>query len=287
MTGKRNSSKKLHMKTRQFITLKFMAGATLALSGLTIYAQNLGYQDTPLLPGGKWHVHDGTRPQPPVVTPGTFSTQDAPGQPPSDAIVLFNGTDLSKWQSTKGEPSGWKLENGTMIVPPAKTPGGGDIVTKDSFGDMQLHVEWSAPTEVKGSSQGRGNSGIFLMGRYELQVLDSYNNPSYADGGAASIYGQYPPLANAMRKPGEWQVYDVIWTAPRFKDGKLESPAYITVLHNGVLVQNHRAYLGPTAHKSFPQYKPHDATGPIRLQNHGNPVRYRNIWVRPLQNNES
>src|SRR5437868_1648465 len=198
--------------------------------GLSYAAEHaaVGYTATPMLPGGKWHVHAPDRPQPRVVTPGTFSTPDQPGKPPADAIVLFDGTDLSKWRAADGKPSGWKVESGAMIVPPAKTPGGGDIFTKEEFGDCQLHVEFATPTPPKGDSQGRGNSGIFLLGLYEFQVLDSYNNRTYADGGAASMYGQVPPLVNASRPPGEWQTYDIVFTAPRFKDGKLETPAYVT-----------------------------------------------------------
>ncbi len=241
-----------------------------------------GYKDTPLLPGGKWHVHDSDRPQPPVVTPGSFSTPDAPGKPPSDAVVLFNGTDLSRWQAGNGQPSGWIVENGSMRVPPRGTANGGDIVSKDEFGDCQLHIEWMAPSPPKGDSQARGNSGIFLFGLYELQVLDSYQNPTYADGQAAAIYGQHPPRVNASRPPGEWQVYDVIFTAPRFKDDKLETPAYITVIHNGVVVQNHTALLGRAGHRALAAYSPHGPKGPLKLQDHGDPVRFRNIWVRPL-----
>jgi hypothetical protein len=243
-----------------------------------------GYTDTPIIPGQKWHVHDPERPQPPVVTPGTFSTEDAPGKPPSDAIVLFDGNDLSKWKDGKGQPSGWKVQSGYMMVPPKGTPGGGDIITKDDFGDCQLHVEWSAPTPPVGNGQGRGNSGVlFFGGRYEIQVVDSYGNLTYADGGAGSLYGQYPPLVNACRKPGEWQVYDIIFTAPRFKDGKLETPGYVTLLHNGLVLHNHTALLGTTSHKAMPKYSPHEPKGPIKLQDHGNPVRYRNIWIRPLK----
>jgi hypothetical protein len=243
----------------------------------------VGYTDTPMLPGDKWHVHDPNRPQPKVVTPGTFSTAKTPGNPPSDAIVLFDGTDLSKWRTGDGKPSGWKVEDGTMVVPPKNTPGGGDIWTKDEFGDCQLHIEFATPTPPKGDSQGRGNSGVFLFGLYEFQVLDSYNNRTYADGGAASLYGQYPPLVNASRPPGEWQVYDIVFTAPRFQDQKVETPAYITAFHNGVLVHNHTAYLGPSGHRMLAKYTPHKATGPIKLQDHGNPTKYRNIWIRPLK----
>ena len=273
------------MKKQLFIAI-FTAAVVTGPSYAADHPAPVGYTDTPMLPGGKWHVHDPERPQPRVVTPGTFSTPEQPGKPPSDAIVLFDGTDVSKWRTADGKPCGWKVEDGVMIVPPAKTPGGGDTFTKEEFGDCQLHVEFATPNPPKGDSQGRGNSGVFLMGLYEFQVLDSYNNRTYADGGAASLYGQWPPLVNASRPPGEWQVYDIVFTAPRFKDGKVETPAYITAFHNGVLVHNHAAYLGPTGHKTNPKYTPHKATGPIKLQDHGNPMRYRNLWIRPLKDSD-
>jgi len=216
----------------------------------------VGYTDTPMLPGAKWHVHDPDRPQPKVVTPGKFSTKKKPGKPPSDAIILFDGTDLSKWQTASGQSSGWKVEDGAMVVPPKGTANGGDVFTKDEFGDCQLHIEFATPKPPHGDSQGRGNSGVFFFGKYEFQVLDSYQNRTYPDGQAASLYGQYPPLVNASRKPGEWQVYDIAFTAPRFKDGKLESPAYITAFHNGVLVQNHAAYLGASTITSYVCHSP-------------------------------
>ena len=240
---------------------------------------HIGYDDTPMLPDSKWRVHDGTRPQPKIVTPGTASTQDKPGRPPSDAIVLFDGKDTSKWVGRDGGPIQWKVENGAMEV--TRT---GDIRTKEHFGDCQLHIEWAAPAEVKGESQGRGNSGVFLMGRYEIQVLDGYDNITYADGITAAIYGQYPPLVNACRKPGEWQTYDIFFVAARFEGEKLISPAYLTVIHNGVLVHHHRAAMGPTGHRNLPAYKePLPPKGPLSLQDHGDPVRYRNIWIRPLK----
>ena len=242
-----------------------------------------GYKDTPMLPGGKWHVHDSDRPQPPIITPGTNSTPDKPGTAPSDAIVLFGGTDLSHWRSGDGQPSGWVVADGALQVPPAKTPNGGDIWTKEEFGDCQLHIEWMTPNPPKGNSQERGNSGIFFFGRYEMQVLDNFNNPTYPDGQAGSIYGEAPPQVNASRPPGEWQSYDIIFTAPRFKDNKLETPAYATILHNGVLVQNHTELIGATGHRSLASYTPHGEKGPIKLQDHGNPERYRNIWIRPLR----
>ncbi len=243
---------------------------------------DLGFTDTPMLPGLPYHVHDPARPHPPVVTPG-----DRPGGAPSDAIVLFDGTNLSKWAAAKlgdgvvvsGNPPGWKLEKGYVEV----IPGAGDIATKEKFGDVQLHVEWSAPAVVKGNSQGRGNSGVFLQGRYEVQVLDSYENPTYADGQAGAIYGQWPPLANAARKPGEWQTYDIVFEAPKFDGEKLVKPAALTVFLNGVLVQNHREAMGPTVYRAVAKYVPQPAEDSLALQNHGNPVRYRNIWIRRIQ----
>ncbi len=236
----------------------------------------VGYDDTPFLPGQKWRVHDSKRPQPRAITPGTFSTQNAPGKPPSDAVVLFDGRDLSKWRSVKHGPAPWKLGKGYVEV----VPESGDILTREEFGDCQLHVEWRTPAPPKGEGQDRGNSGVFLMGLYEIQVVNSYQNRTYADGHAAAIYGQYPPLVNASRKPGEWQVYDIIFTAPRFKDGKLQTPAYVTVMHNGVLVHNHTAIMGPTEHRKLPTYVAHGPRAPLRLQDHKNPVRFRNIWIR-------
>ncbi len=235
----------------------------------------LGYQDTPFLPGQKWRVHDSKRPQPSVVTPASI-----PGNPPSDAIILFDGKDLSKWRSAwTGGPARWKVENGYMEI----VPGTGDIQTVEEFGDCQLHIEWMIPEDVKGSGQGRGNSGIFLMGRYEIQVLDSYENQTYADGMAAAIYGQYPPLVNACRKPGEWQTYDIIWIAPRFEGEKLVRPGYLTLIHNGVVVHYHTPIMGLTRHRRFPTYQPHPPVGPLRIQDHGFRVRFRNIWYRPLK----
>ncbi len=245
-----------------------------------------GYSNTPMLPGGKWHVHDPSRPAPKIVTPPS-STLKAP----SDAIVLFDGTDFSKWTQIKeikikGKPiklitrsPRWKIENGYAEV----VKNTGNIFTKEPFGSCQLHVEWMSPPPKKGKhGQKCGNSGIFFMKQYEVQVLNSFENRTYSDGQAAAIYGQYPPLVNACRKPGEWQTYDIIFDAPKFKDGKLLSPAYITVIHNGVLVQNHTEVLGPTRHKKGTKYTPHADKMPLRLQDHGDPVRYRNIWIRPL-----
>lgn len=267
--------------TRRTPTFAAAAAAVLATASLLIGQEKpkLGFKDTPMLPGGKWHVHDGDRPQPPVVTPGTPSTQESPGKPPSDAIVLFDGTDVSRWRSGNG-PAGWKVEDGALVTGAGK----GELATRDKFGDIQLHVEWSAPTPPKGRDQGRGNSGIIFFGKYEIQVLDCFENLTYPDGQTAAIYGQYPPLVNACLPPGQWQTYDILFTAPRFKpDGSLESPAYATVLHNGVLAHNHTAWIGPMTYRGIRTYEAHEPTGPIVLQDHGNPVRYRNIWVRPIK----
>jgi 3-keto-disaccharide hydrolase len=227
----------------------------------------------------KWQVHDESRPKPKVVTPGTESTPQQPGKAPSDAIVLFDGKDLSKWKSAKGGEPGWKVEDGELVI----VGKSGDIVTREPFGDCQLHVEWSAPTPAQGESQGRGNSGVKIMGRYEVQVLDSYHADTYADGQAGALYGQYPPLVNASRAPGQWQTFDIIFHGPRFSaDGKVMRPGTVTVLHNGVLVQDHSELKGTTAHKSPGVYQPHPEKLPLLLQDHGNPVHYRNIWIRPL-----
>jgi len=223
----------------------------------------------------KYGVHDENRPQPKVVVPAPY---DQPHAPPSDAIVLFDGDDLDAWQH-KGGPAKWKLADGYFEIV-KKT---GTMSTKQQFGDMQLHIEWAAPTQISGDGQGRGNSGIFLMGMYEVQVLDSHDNKTYPDGQAGSIYGQHPPLVNAMRKPGEWNTYDILFRRPRFNDdGSLAEPGYVTLIHNGVVVQNHAEILGRATHKKRAQYKPHGDVGPLTLQDHGNPVRFRNIWVRPL-----
>ena len=227
----------------------------------------------------KWQIHDPNRPLPAVITPGTASTQDTPGKPPSDAFVLFDGSHLSPWLSSDNTPAKWKLENGYMEVV-AHT---GNIHTKDSYGDCQLHVEFSEPTPPHGESQERGNSGVFLKGEYEIQVLDSYENKTYADGQAAAVYGQYPPLVNAARPPGQWQTYDIIFHGPRFDaSGKLLRPARVTVFHNGVLVQDNVELTGPTGHHVRPPYKPGPDKAPLALQDHGDPVRYRNIWIREL-----
>ena len=237
---------------------------------------SLGYDDTPMQPNGKWHVHDGKRPQPRIVAPGAASP--APLPPPADATVLIGaGEDLSAWQMQDGAPVTWVMKNG--VLPTGK----GMIRTKAEFTDFQLHVEFATPSEVKGEGQGRGNSGVFLLGKFEVQVLDSYQNQTYPDGQAAAMYGQFPPMVNASRGPGEWQAYDIVFTAPHFaQGGKLEKPAIVTVLHNGVVVHNGDAFWGPTAHRKIDPYAADNAKGPIALQDHGNPVRYRNVWIRPI-----
>lgn len=236
----------------------------------------IGYDDTPLQPNGKWRVHDGTRPYPVVVT---VPPMTMPAPAPSDAIVLLGAADdLGAWQMTDGSAATWAMKGGVLQT------GKGMLRTKREFTDVQVHVEFATPSEVKGNSQGRGNSGVFLLGRFEIQVLDSYRNITYPDGQAAAMYGQYPPLVNATRPPGEWQSYDIIFTAPRFAaDGKLEKAAVVTVLHNGVVVHHATPFWGPTRHRSVLPYTPDMARGPLALQDHGNPVRYRNIWVRELK----
>jgi hypothetical protein len=228
---------------------------SLGMSSLTNAADPREYQS-----GKVW-------PEPKVVTPGEGTA------PPSDAIVLFDGTNLDAW---KGGDK-WKIADGIATV------SGGGIETKQKFGDMQFHIEWASPAEVKGNGQGRGNSGVYIMGKYEVQILDSYENKTYFDGQAGSVYKQHPPLVNVSRKPGEWQAYDIIFKAPKFgEDGKVTKPATITVLHNGVLVQDHFELEGGTSYIEAPKYSKHPDKLPLQLQNHGNPVRFRNIWVREL-----
>jgi hypothetical protein len=201
-----------------------------------------------------------------------------PGPPPSDAIVLFNGKDLDQWNGAKGQPARWDIKDGVATVNST-----GAISTKQEFGDCQLHVEWATPDEVKGDGQNRGNSGIIFQGRYEVQVLDSYINKTYYHGQAGAIYKQYAPLVNVCRKPGEWQTYDIIYHAPRFDDqGHLEKPATVTVLQNGVLIQDHVEIKGNTAHTGAPKYDPHPLRQSLVLQDHHSPVRFRNIWIREL-----
>lgn len=224
----------------------------------------------------RWKVHDMSRPRPPVVTP---PAQRLPAPAPPDAVVLFDGTQLSEFSADQGGPAKWAVRDGVMTV----VPGAGGVATKRAFGDAQVHLEWASPTPATGKSQGRGNSGIHLMGRYEIQILDSYGNDTYADGQAAAVYGQYPPLVNASRPAGEWQSFDIFFRRPRFDGkGKLLKPARVTVVHNGVLVQDNVELLGPTMWLHHLPYQAHADRLPFTLQEHGNPVRFRNIWVREL-----
>lgn len=250
------------------LNLKFSAvllGALLALS--TSQAQN-----------EKWLPNDVNRPVPAVITPGVTSAGA-----PSDAIVLFDGKDLSAWEGADGNAAKWKLADGAIEIAPRT----GSIHTKQAFGDCQLHIEWKEPSPAQGTDQERGNSGIMLMSTYEIQVLDMDGNKTYADGGAGSIYGQYPPLVTATRKSGEWQAYDIIFRRPRFDSaGHLQSPARITALLNGVLVQDNVAPTGPTAFHDRPPYMPGPEKYPLTLQDHGAPVQFRNIWIRELPDRE-
>jgi hypothetical protein len=253
-----------------FVVNLAVIGALQLVGGLACLAQ----------PDPNWLAHDRNRPQPPVVTPATPSTQEQAGKPPSDATILFDGKDLSQWSSMDGSPTKWITRDGYMEC----VKGSGYVRTLQNFGDCQLHVEWATPVPGRGEGQGRGNSGVFFgLDRYEIQVLDSYENKTYADGGAGAVYGQYPPLANVCRPPGQWQTYDIIYTAPRFDaEGKLLAPVRLTVLQNGVLIQNNVQLTGPTSWLERAPYSAHPEKQPISLQDHGNPVRFRNIWVREL-----
>lgn len=258
-----------------------LAGACVAVGVFAQQAKRqVGYSDTPFLPNSKWRVHDGSRPQPLAVVPATPSTQETPGRAPSDAVVLFDGKNLDHWKADDGNASKWVVDGGAMH--PVK--GSGTNHSREEFGDCQVHIEYRMPNPPVGDDQGRSNSGLFLMDRYEIQVLDNYQNDTYADGYVGSVYGQVPAMVNASDKPGQWQTMDVIFTAPRFADdGKVTTPAYQTVILNGVAVQNHAEVLGPCVYRQVAKYSPHGPKAPIGLQDHGNPVAYRNIWVRPIK----
>lgn len=244
---------------------------------LLALAAVIAMSDADAQPSTRWPIHSTGRPQPRVVKPPANQWTVAP---PADAVVLFDGSDLSKWKKDGEGAAAWKIENRYMEV----VPGAGGIVTRDVFGDAQLHVEWATPLPAEGESQERGNSGVFLMGRYEVQVLDSYGNITYPDGQAGAVYGQYPPLVNASRPPGEWQTYDIVFHRPRFDDaGQVADPARMTVLHNGILVQDNVVLSGPTAHQRRPPYEKHADRLPVSLQDHGTRVRFRNIWIRDLE----
>lgn len=255
--------------------------AALAAASPSVFADGAFYGDPPDATH-PWTIHDMNRAQPARVEPGSFSTQEQPGKPPSDAIILFDGSPASveKWAADKNplEPTKWIVKDGTLQC----VPGAGYTKTREEFGDCQLHLEWSAPAKPEGSSQGRGNSGVFLMGQVEVQVLDNFNNPTYADGFAGSVYGINPPMANPLVAPGQWQIYDIIFRRPVFKDGKEIETGYLTVFLNGVLVQDHTALEGGGGHMGRSKPHPFPEKGPLKLQDHGNPVRYRNIWYRPL-----
>ena len=224
--------------------------------------------------GRRWKAHDPDRPKPVKVTPG-----ESPAAPPSDAVVLFDGRNLDAWSSKDGSPPKWVIRAGVMEA----VPGAGPVATRRGFGDAQLHVEWSSPIEATGSGQGRGNSGVFLMSEYEVQVLESHDNITYADGQAAAIYGQHPPLVNASRSAGEWQTYDIVFRRPHFgPTGTIVTPARMTVFHNGVLVHDAATLWGPTNWLQYGQYATHADELPLMLQDHEHPVRFRNIWIRPL-----
>jgi hypothetical protein len=253
-----------------FLAVLWTAGASLSSQ-----QSHLDHDDMPMQPNGRWYVHDSTRPQPRVVDPGGAAAD--PVAPPVDATILV-GTrdDISAWRMLDGRPATWRMREGVLEA------GGGDIRTRQEFSDFQLHVEFATPIDVRGDGQERGNSGVYLLGAFEIQILDSYRNQTYPDGQAAAMYGQYPPLVNASRPPGDWQMYDIVFTAPRFEGGSLAKPAVVTVFHNNVLVHNATAFWGPTAHAVLLPYDPALTRGPIVLQDHGNPVHFRNIWIRPV-----
>jgi len=254
-----------------------LLASLISMSALPATAQDRpGFKDTPMLPGGKWHVHDSDRPDPVVTAPAAVA-----GGAPADAIVLFDGKSTDAWHA---EGAAWPVAGGAMTVPPhAPGSGGSNLNSKLSFGDVQLHLEFRSPSPPSKSSQDRGNSGIWFMQRYEVQILDGYQNPTYADGTVGAIYGWKPPLVNAARRPGEWQGYDIVFERPRFAaDGKLIRPAYVTAFLNGVLVQNHQAMLGTTVWRQVASYTPHADAAPLQLQDHNSAVSFRNIWVRPL-----
>ncbi len=255
-----------------------MSKKTLLIAALAVSATNISFAQ--LQPDKQTpESSELWNPVPRKVTPGVLAPAAGTGvQAPSDAIVLFDGKNADEWQSADKSAAKWKVEAGALTV----KEGSGDVLTKKEFDDFQLHIEFRTPAVVKGDGQGRGNSGIFLQGLYELQVLDNYNNVTYSNGQAGSIYKQTMPLVNACLKPGEWQTYDVVYSAPKFnKDGMMVTPPYVTVIQNGVLVQNHTAIQGTTPYIGQPEWKAH-GKGPIKLQDHGNPTSFRNIWIREL-----
>jgi hypothetical protein len=266
------------MREKRVKTIAWRAAlaAAVAAGSPAAAEEKPGFKDTPMLPDGQWRVHDSDRPYPMVVTPGAV-----PGAPPSDAVVLFDGTSLDAWQA---QATPWTVKDGAATSVP-RADGGGEnaLISKQSFGAVQLHLEFASPNPPSKSSQDRGNSGIWFMQRYEVQILDGYQNPTYADGTVGSIYAWKPPLVNPSRRPGEWQSYDIVFERPHFgPDGKLLRPAYITAFLNGVLVQNRQPWLGSTVWRKVAEYEAHGDAAPIQLQDHHSPVSFRNIWVRPL-----
>jgi len=273
--------------SRTSLRLAVVCGCLVALAaGATVWAQApkpeppVQWVDTPT---GRWMVHDEARPAPPVVVPGVCGVQEAPAPPPADAVVLFDGKDLSSWADVKGQPSRWVVRDGYM----ESVKGAGYVRTRQEFGSVQLHVEFATPSAVSGAGQGRGNSGVFLQGKYEVQVLDSYENKTYPDGQCGALYGRAVPLVNASCRPGQWQTYDIIYHRPIFdQSGKVTRKAVFTVIHNGILIQDHVALEGGTdwvGPHAVTEYAPHADKGPLMFQDHSNPVRFRNVWVRELK----
>ncbi len=258
--------KKIHVTFLMIlVSLAFTAAA---------FADDPGYTDTPLIPGSTWHVHDQARPQPKIISPGTG---DLGATPPSDALVLFDGKNLDRWVRSDGKPIKGGIDDGAFDI--VKT---GQIQTKEDFGDFQLHIEWRTPELKEGFDRmNQGNSGVFPMGIFEIQIIESQASYIYADGNAGAIYGQYPPSVNPARKPTEWQSFDLFFTAPKFDGETLKSPAFATLLYNGVLVQNQRRILGSVRHRDVPGPYPIKEKGPLMLQDHHSPVEFRNIWIRP------
>jgi hypothetical protein len=256
-----------------FSSLTFLAWASAAPAADLVYAKDgsgvFGYKDTPKLPWCQWLVHDPDRPNPRRVDPGKAGP---PASVPADAVVLFDGKDLSQWNAA----GDWKLSDGYLVA------GDGQFATKESFGDMQLHLEWMGPAHFEGPWYNRGNNGVFLMGLFEIQIFDSFNEKIYPDGACGAIYGQTPPLVNVTRPPGEWQTFDIVFSAPRFEGTQLKAPARVTVFQNGVLVQLNEEIHGDTGHRILPRYTQSISKGPLALGGHGCPVRFRNIWLRPL-----
>lgn len=265
------------MMHRSHLVPSFLSG--ICLLGACAFAQDTGTPYTTRV-DPNWKISDRNRPMAPVITPGTPSTPQKAGLAPSDAVLLFDGHSLAGWVDAKGNPAQWTVADGYFQTKPGK----GDIHTTQAFGDCQLHVEWQTPNPPHGTDQDRGNSGIYLMSKYELQVLDSYGSETYADGQAAAIYAQFPPLVNASLPPGQWQVYDVVFHGPRFSaSGEVTRPATETVFHNGVLVQDNAVLTGPTDYMHRPPYKAHPEKMPLTLQDHDHPVKFRNIWIRELK----